>query len=54
MTNEEKCNAGIYDTVDVVIIRLSEILNDCKIDKKAKLLFEDTIENNWSHHNDNK
>ena len=48
MTDEEKCDAGIYETVDVVIIRLREILNDCKIDEKAKLLLEDIIDNNWS------
>ena len=52
MTDEEKCDAGIYDTVDVVVIRLREVLNDCKIDKKAKLLLEDIIENNWSHHDE--
>ena len=49
MNNEQKCKAGIYDSVDVVIIRLREILNDCTIDEKAKLLLEDIIDNNWSN-----
>ena len=47
MTDEQKCKAGIYDNVNVVIIRIKEILSDCKIDKKAKLLLEDIRDNNW-------
>jgi len=50
-TNEEKCSAGIYDSVDVVIIRVREILSDCKIDKKARLLLEDIGDNNWQERN---
>jgi len=47
MTDKQKCKAGIYDNVNVVIIRIKEILSDCKIDKKAKLLLEDIRDNNW-------
>ncbi len=30
MTNEAKCKAGVYDSVNVVIIRLKKILSDYK------------------------
>ena len=52
-SDEEKCEYGIYNTVDVVVIRLREVLR-CKIDEKAKLLLEDIIDNNWSHHKEDK
>ena len=50
MTNEEKCNAGIYDSVDVVIIRVKKILSDYKISKKVRDTLEDIRDNNWSNH----
>ena len=36
MTNEEKCKAGVYDSVNVVIIRLKKILSNYKISKKVR------------------
>ena len=47
MTNEEKCNAGIYDSVDVVIIRLKKILSDYKISTKVREALEDIRDNNF-------
>ena len=47
MTNEEKCNAGIYDSVDVVIIRVKKILSDYKISQKVRDALEDIRDNNW-------
>ena len=50
MDNKQKCNAGIYDSVDVVIIRLKKILSDYKISKKVRDTLEDIRDNNWSNH----
>ena len=49
MNNEQKCKAGIYDSVDVVIIRLIKILSDYKISKKVRDTLEDIRDNNWSN-----
>ena len=47
MTDEEKCNAGIYDNVDVVIIRIKKILSKYKISQKVRDTLEDIRDNNW-------
>ena len=47
MTNEEKCKAGIYDSVDIVIIRIKQLLSDYKISKKVRNALEDIRDNNW-------
>ena len=52
MTNEEKCKAGVYDSVNVVIIRLKKILSDYKISKKVRNSLEDIRDNNWQGKND--
>ena len=52
ITDKEKCKSGIYDSVDVVIIRLKEILNDYKISKKVRNSLEDIRDNNWQGKND--
>ena len=44
---EEKCNAGIYDNVDVVIIRIKKILSKYKISQKVRDTLEDIRDNNW-------
>jgi hypothetical protein len=53
MTNEEKCKVGVYDSVNVVIIRLKKILSDYKISKKVRNSLEDIRDNNWQGKNDN-
>ena len=52
MTDEEKCEAGVYDSVNVVIIRLKKILSDYKISKKVRNSLEDIRDNNWQGKND--
>ena len=52
MTNEAKCKAGVYDSVNVVIIRLKKILSDYKISKKVRNSLEDIRDNNWQGKND--
>ena len=47
MNNEQKCKAGIYDSVDVVIIRIKKILNTYKISTKVRSALEDIRDNNW-------
>ena len=49
ITDKEKCKSGIYDSVDVVIIRLKKILSDDKISKKVRDTLEDIRDNNWSN-----
>ena len=49
MNNEQKCNGGIYDSVDVVIIRIKKILNAYKISTKVRSALEDIRDNNWSN-----
>ena len=52
MTNEAKCKAGVYDSVNVVIIRLKKILSNYKISKKVRNSLEDIRDNNWQGKND--
>ena len=52
MTDKEKCKSGIYDSVDIVIIRLKKILSDYKISKKVRNALEDIRDNNWQGKND--
>ena len=47
MTDGQKCKAGIYDSVDVVIIKLKKILSDYKISTKVRNALEDIRDNNW-------
>ena len=54
MTDKEKCKSGIYDSVDIVIIRLKKILSDYKISKKVRNALEDIRDNNWQGKNDNR
>ena len=54
MTNKEKCKSGIYDCVDVVIVRLKKILSDYKISKKVRNALEDIRDNNWQGKNDSR
>ena len=52
ITDKEKCKSGIYDSVDVVIIRLKEILSNYKLSKKVRNSLEDIRDNNWQGKND--
>ena len=45
MTNKEKCEAGIYDSVDVVIIRIKKILSGYKISRKRQATSNKRLDN---------